>query len=87
MAAVPSSVIRATTRALKAADAVICVSRDLGAKVSGLGVEKEKIFWIPNGADSCLFSPGNSLEARKSLGWPESGKMSFLPEAGVHVHR
>jgi glycosyltransferase involved in cell wall biosynthesis len=68
-------VIRATTRALKAADAVICVSRDLGAKVSGLGVEKEKIFWVPNGADSCLFSPGNSLEARKSLGWPESGKI------------
>lgn len=67
--------IRDTTRALKAADAVICVSRDLGAKVSGLGVEKEKIFWVPNGADSDLFSPGNSLEARKSLGWPESGKI------------
>ncbi|MEA1996583.1 MAG: glycosyltransferase [Gemmatimonadota bacterium] len=78
----------ATVEVLKAADAVICVSRDLEARVAGLGVEKQRIHWIPNGADTGLFSPGDKVSERRSLGWPEDCRVilyagNIIPTKGL----
>jgi len=70
-----SAIAEATTTVLNSADSVICVSRDLGRKVSRLGVPEARIFWIPNGVDTQLFSPGDRLAERKKLGWPEDCKV------------
>ncbi|MCE5272510.1 glycosyltransferase [bacterium] len=61
----------ATVRVLRGADAVICVSRDLAARVESLGVPQERIHWIPNGYDSALFHPGNRAAERQALGWEQ----------------
>jgi len=65
----------ATCRVLTGADAVIGVSRDLGAKVQQLGVEAKKIHWVPNGLVKELFSPGDRREARQKLGLKDRVKL------------
>ena len=65
----------ATKKALKGADAVIGVSRDLGDKVRRLGVEAKRVHWVPNGVDRDLFFPGDRIKERKRLGLKEDEKI------------
>jgi glycosyltransferase involved in cell wall biosynthesis len=65
----------ATKKVLKGADAVIGVSRDLGEKLKKLGVEEDRIYWVPNGVDQKLYFPGNRIRERKSLGISEDQKI------------
>jgi len=72
----PDDYIAASTRrVLRGADAVICVSRDLAARVQSLGVDRERTFWIPNGFDGSVFFPGTAHAEREKLGWPREGKL------------
>jgi glycosyltransferase involved in cell wall biosynthesis len=66
---------RWTVEALQKADAVLAVSRDLGAKVVGLGVDPARVHVQPQGVDLERFSPGDRLEARDRLGLARSGKV------------
>lgn len=65
---------RATREVLCGADAVIGVSRDLCAKIEKLGVTPDKIYWVPNGVDRELFSPGDKTTEREKLGWEQDKK-------------
>ncbi len=65
----------ATVKVLRGADSVICVSRDLAARVESLGVPRERVHWIPNGFDSALFHPGDRESERDSLGWDQDGRV------------
>jgi len=68
--------LRRTADALKAADGVIAVSRDLVNQVSALGVDSQKVRLIYNGVDASVFRPGLKNEARERLG--ESGDSPLL---------
>ena len=59
---------RRTVEALRKADGVIAVSRDLADKVAGLGVAPERVRVVYNGVDTGLFHPGPRGEARARLG-------------------
>lgn len=66
---------RRTVEALRRADAVLAVSRDLAAKVVDLGVDPGKVHVQMQGVDRELFSPGNRAEARVRIGIPDAGKV------------
>jgi peptidoglycan/xylan/chitin deacetylase (PgdA/CDA1 family)/glycosyltransferase involved in cell wall biosynthesis len=66
---------RTIQRVLQQADAVLAVSRDLQREVEKLGVPAGRIFKVERGIDAAIFAPGDSVEARRRLGLPESGKM------------
>lgn len=68
-------IAESTRRVLRGADAVVCVSRDLAARVQSLGVDRERTFWIPNGFDGSVFHPGDARAEREKLGWPRDGKV------------
>ena len=68
-------IARATKKVLSRSDAVIGVSRDLGDKVRRLGVEAERIHWVPNGVDKELFSPGDKFQERERLGLNKDEKI------------
>lgn len=55
------------TWSLKNCKKVIVVSKALKDKIIDLGIEKEKIVYIPNGIDSNLFHPLDKEECRKEL--------------------
>jgi glycosyltransferase involved in cell wall biosynthesis len=61
---------RCIQRALRAADAVVTVSRDLKAKVTDLGVGPDKVHVVYRGISNDLFAPGDRLDARRRLGIP-----------------
>ncbi|RLI54346.1 MAG: glycosyltransferase family 4 protein [Candidatus Thorarchaeota archaeon] len=61
--------------ALKKADRVIAVSKDLGDKVAKLGVNRSKIKVIPNGVDIDKFYPMDKDKARKILKLPQDKKI------------
>ncbi|MDB5291168.1 MAG: tuaC, partial [Phycisphaerales bacterium] len=54
--------------ALREADGVIAVSRDLAEHVVELGVDPARVHVVPEGIDQELFSPGDPQEARARLG-------------------
>jgi glycosyltransferase involved in cell wall biosynthesis len=54
--------------ALREADSVVAVSRDLAEHVAALGVDQRRIHVVPEGVDESLFHPGDQREARLQLG-------------------
>lgn len=63
----PSLRFNRTLDALRRADAVVTVSRDMGQSVSAYGVDTEKIHTVYNGIERELFSTGNKLIVREKL--------------------
>lgn len=59
---------RGTVEAIRGADRVVAVSRDLARKVIELGADPERVHLVYNGVDSEIFSPGDRTEARSRLG-------------------
>lgn len=57
-----------TVEALRRADAVVAVSRDLAEHVIDLGVDAARVGVVHNGVDSDLFHPSPAAEARARLG-------------------
>ena len=57
-----------TAEALRRADAVIAVSRDLAARVVELGAEPDKVRVIYDGVDKVRFAPGSKRSAKIKLG-------------------
>jgi len=52
-------------------DVVVAVSEDIGEKLAGIGVEREKIRVVYNGVDE-PFQPGDKKRAREGLGLPHN---------------
>ena len=59
---------RKVAEALREADGVVAVSRDLARHAAELGAEPRRIWVVPEGVDTGLFSPGDRGEARARLG-------------------
>jgi glycosyltransferase involved in cell wall biosynthesis len=57
----------ATAEALRRADAVLAVSRDLADRVVALGAERARVRLIYDGIDLERFSPGSTSRAREAL--------------------
>jgi glycosyltransferase involved in cell wall biosynthesis len=60
--------LRRTAEALRGADAVVAVSRDLARNVVDLGAEPGRVRVVYDGIDARLFRPGSRPEARARLG-------------------
>lgn len=81
---------RQTIAGLKAADAVVAVSRDLRNRVIDLGVEPRRVHVVYDGINRDLFSPGDRLEARRRLAFDEQAPLilfvgNLLPVKGLDV--
>jgi glycosyltransferase involved in cell wall biosynthesis len=81
---------RQTAAGLRAADAVVAVSRDLRQRVIDLGVDPERVHVIYDGINRDLFSPGDRLEARRRLAFDEHAPLilfvgNLLPVKGLDV--
>lgn len=57
-----------TVEALREADAVIAVSRDLAERIVSMGVDPGRVHVVYDGVDLALFHPGPASEARARLG-------------------
>lgn len=66
----PSLRFKRTLDALRRADAVVTVSRDMAQTISSYGVTPEKIHTIYNGIDKQLFARGSKTLARENLHIP-----------------
>ncbi len=62
---------------LRKAAGIIAVSRSLKNAMIDLGLPAEKICVIPNGVDTNRFHPLPQLEARRTLGLPNEGKIAL----------
>lgn len=59
-----------TIDALRRADGIVAVSRDIRSRIQGFGVESDKIRVVIDGVDRSLFRPGPRAEARERLNLP-----------------
>jgi glycosyltransferase involved in cell wall biosynthesis len=59
---------RGTVEAIRGADLVVAVSRDLARKVVEFGADPERVHLIYNGVDAAVFRPGDRAEARRQVG-------------------
>jgi glycosyltransferase involved in cell wall biosynthesis len=64
--------------ALRRADAVVAVSRDLADHVVALGVDPQNVQVIHHGVDPNVFCPGNQAKARRQLGLPDGPAILFV---------
>ena len=69
---------RRTAEALGRADAVIAVSRDLAARVIGLGADPARVRVVSDGIDRDLFHVGPRDEARRRLGLDDGGPIALF---------
>lgn len=81
---------RGTTEALRRADRVVAVSRDLALHVVELGADPARVHVIYNGVDAEVFRPGDRSEARRRLGLDLNRTAllyvgNLLPVKGVDV--
>jgi len=79
-----------TGDALRQADGVVAVSRDLSAAVQRFGVDRNRVRVIYNGVDTSLFCPGDAAEARARVGIEGNGAVlvyigNLVPVKGVDV--
>jgi glycosyltransferase involved in cell wall biosynthesis len=80
-----------TFDALRAADGVIAVSRDLARRVIDGGVDPHKVRVIYGGVDPTVFHPGPKLDARRRVGLEPDGDPvllfvgNLLPVKGIDV--
>jgi len=54
---------------LHGSDAVVAVGQDLKEKIIAFGIRQEKVYVVPRGVDNSLFTPGDRVAARHSLGF------------------
>jgi glycosyltransferase involved in cell wall biosynthesis len=59
---------RRTVEAVRGADAVIAVSRDLADRAADLGADPDRIHLVYYGVQAQLFHPGDRAEARRRVG-------------------
>lgn len=64
---------REIKQVLERADRVVAVSRDIGRKVCGFGIDSSRVAVVYRGIDPRIFSPGDRQEARQVLGLPGRG--------------
>lgn len=82
---------RLTFDALRAADGVVAVSRDLADRAIAEGVPAERVRVVYGGVDPALFHPGSKPEARRRLGLdPTDDPLilfvgNLLPVKGIDV--
>lgn len=79
-----------TVQALKTADGVAAVSRNLADKMIALGADKDRVRVIYSGVDTGSFQPGCKLAARQALGITgEAAQLLFIgnlvPVKGIDV--
>ena len=60
--------LHGTAEALRRADRVVAVSRDLATKVLEFGTRPDRVHLIYNGVDHQVFFPGDRAEARQRVG-------------------
>jgi glycosyltransferase involved in cell wall biosynthesis len=53
---------------LNGAAAIVCVARDLLEKVVAMGIAPDRVYHIPNGVDTRIFTPGDKQAHRNQLG-------------------
>jgi len=66
--------------AVRSADAVIVLNREVGAEIEALG-PREPVLVLPNGVDTNLFRPpleGERDALRRELGWDETPRVLFV---------
>jgi glycosyltransferase involved in cell wall biosynthesis len=81
---------RATTAAVRRADAVIAVSRDIAGRLVELGAHPARVRVIYDGVDPTLFHPGPQHIARAAVGFADGGPLvlfvgNLVPVKGVDV--
>lgn len=79
-----------TAEAMRNADGVIAVSRDLADKVVAMGADPARVWVVYDGIDSGRFNPGPKQEARRKLNMPgDESVMLFVgnlvPVKGVET--
>lgn len=79
-----------TLHALRAADRVVAVSRDLAGRVAAMGVDPGKVCVIYDGVDPQVFRPGPAEEARARLGLPRGRRLvlfvgNLVPVKGLDI--
>src|SRR5262249_49493799 len=79
-----------TGEALRAADAIVAVSRDLADNVCRFGVDPSRVSVVYNGIDHRLFYPGPADEARCRVGIPAGVPLlvcvaNLYPVKGIDV--
>jgi glycosyltransferase involved in cell wall biosynthesis len=79
-----------TIDALRHADGIVAVSRDLGQRVSAFGVDFRHVQVVYDGIDSSLFHPGSQEEARIQLGLDQQEPLmifvgNLVPVKGLPV--
>ncbi len=57
-------------QAVREADGVVAVSRDLAKRIIALGAEPDRVRVVYNGIDTGMFRPGDRAESRSRLGLP-----------------
>ncbi len=81
---------RGTVEALRRADRVVAVSRDLAKTVVELGADPARVHMVYNGVDAEVFRPGDRAEARRRIGINPTRTAllyagNLLPVKGVDV--
>ena len=81
---------RGTVEALRGADEVVAVSRDLAGRIVDLGADPGRVRVLYDGVDAALFHPGPAAEARARLGLEADGPAvlfvgNLLPVKGLDV--
>ncbi|MBX6311522.1 MAG: glycosyltransferase [Isosphaeraceae bacterium] len=82
---------RRTVEALRRADGIVAVSRDLANRAIDLGVDPSRVRVVYDGIDTSLFHPGPVAEARARLGLEAGGAAVLLfignlvPVKGVDI--
>jgi glycosyltransferase involved in cell wall biosynthesis len=66
-----------TAEALRNADGVVAVSRDLAERCIQMGASVEKVIAIQDGIDKRVFYPGNKVQAQAALGF-DANRMHLL---------
>jgi glycosyltransferase involved in cell wall biosynthesis len=62
-----------TFDALRAADGVVAVSRDLARRVTEAGVNPDRVRVVYGGVDPAVFHPGTQADARRRIGFAGDG--------------
>jgi glycosyltransferase involved in cell wall biosynthesis len=81
---------RGTLEALRQADAVIAVSRDLAERLTDYGIDPRKVHVVYDGVDPTLFHPGPRAEARSRIDLPGNEPLllfvgNLVPVKGLDI--